>query len=327
MTMWANNNHNHDSDSPNSAAQISSAASSRLVYGKDDMLFNCIEESQGSKSFGNVLDAGTGMHSLRWIATLTNERSGKGMTSFTAITADKTMQQNVLKEANELGISNIGNVIIGNWFGSTPLKLVENSYDVILADYLIGAMDGFSPYQQDLMIPKLLKLLKPNGRLYIVGLQPIPDKVDEDGDIICQVRRIRDACILLAGHRCYREYPLEWIERQIQQTSYNDVQDNEEESGENNGNDYQFKLLSSKTFSILYKHSSIVTQINVGRSKFKYFPTPELVDSMKTILDDLERQSSEATSKAPNGRIKLGFDYVVAAEKVESTTRRNVEQQ
>lgn len=26
-------------------------------------------------------------------------------------------------------------------------------------------------------------------------------------EIICKVRKIRDACILLAGHRCYREYP------------------------------------------------------------------------------------------------------------------------
>jgi hypothetical protein len=47
---------------------ISPAAASCLVYGKDDMLFGCIEEQQGTIPFGNVLDAGTGMHSLRWIA-------------------------------------------------------------------------------------------------------------------------------------------------------------------------------------------------------------------------------------------------------------------
>ena len=318
MTMWTNNNHNHDSSEASTTA-----ASKRLVYGKDDMLFGCIEKTQGNKPFGNVLDAGTGMHSLRWIATLGNEE--KGMTSFTAITADKTMQRNVQNEVDALEVGHLGNVIIGNWFGNTPLELPTGSFDVILADYLIGAMDGFSPYQQDLMIPKLMRLLKPGGRLYIVGLEPIPDKVEPVGDettaganIICQVRRVRDACILLAGHRCYREYPLEWIQRQIQQTKYNPDPNARDQGDGRNGE--HLSLISSNTFSILYKHTSIVTQINVGRSKFKYFPSPALADSMKKVLDDLEKQSLDATSKAntstSGGRIKLGFDYVVAAEKV-----------
>jgi hypothetical protein len=114
-----------------------SAAKNRLVYGKDDVLFGAIENQQGSIPFGNVLDAGTGMHSLRWIATL----SEKGMTKFTAITADRTMQQNVQKEADALEVSILGNVIIGNWFGDTPLEL-KDQYDVILADYLVGAVSA-----------------------------------------------------------------------------------------------------------------------------------------------------------------------------------------
>jgi hypothetical protein len=52
-----------------------------LVFGKDDALFGAIERQQGNTPFGNFLDAGTGMHSLRWIATL----EAKGMTDFTAV--------------------------------------------------------------------------------------------------------------------------------------------------------------------------------------------------------------------------------------------------
>lgn len=279
---------------------FSSSAKSRLVYGKDDSLFGSIEEQQGDKPFGNVLDAGTGMHSLRWIATL----GDKGMTGFTAITADETMQRNVQSEADALEISHMGKVIIGNWFGQSPLdeRLLEQTsdqqeppFDTILADYLIGAMDGFSPYQQDLMIPKLVKLLKPGGRLYIVGLEPIPDTAQGDANIICKIRRVRDACILLAGHRCYREYPVEWIQRQIQAKATD------------------LTLLRTSTFPILYRHTTIVNQINVARSKFQYFPTPELADQMKVVLDDLEAQSLTATTE--RGRIRLGFDYVVTAEK------------
>ena len=284
-----------------SNGSASSSVNSRLVYGKDDSLFGSIEERQGNRPFGNVLDAGTGLHSLRWIATLAD----KGMTGFTAITADKTMQRNVQTEADALEVSHLGKVLIGNWFGENPLdeKLLfqntdqEPPYDTILADYLIGAMDGFSPYKQDLMIPKLAKLLKPGGRLYIVGLEPIPDTAPGDANIICKVRSVRDACILLANHRCYREYPVEWIERQIGgQESYTDL-----------------TLLRTTTFPILYRHSTILKQINVARSKFPHFPSTDLAEQMKVVLDDLEQQSLKATTE--RGRILLGFDYVVTAEK------------
>jgi hypothetical protein len=262
---------------------------SRLVYGKNDALFGSIENQQGDQPFGNVLDAGTGMHSLRWIATL----GDRGMTKFTAITADKTMQQNVQREADALEVSHLGNIIIGNWFGDSPLEINER-YDVVIADYLVGSMDGFSPYQQDLMLPKLIKFLKPGGRLYLVGLQPLPDTAPGDANIICKVRQVRDACILLAGHRCYREYPVSWILRQIE-------------------NIPDLELLNTTNFPILYKHQTIVNQINVGKSKFPFFPTTELADQMRKVLDDLERQSFEATQRVE--RIRLGFDYVVAAEK------------
>jgi hypothetical protein len=333
------------SSSPSSS---SPAAASRLVYGKDDMLFGCIEEQQGTIPFGNVLDAGTGMHSLRWIATLGGS-GGKGMTSFTAITADATMQRKVQTEAKALGVDHIGSVLIGNWFGAadssnnTPRVVIPGaastsiesqleleSYDVILADYLIGAMDGFSPHRQEEMIPKLVSYLKPGGRLYIVGLEPIPDSAPGDANLICQVRRIRDACILLAGHRCYREYPMEWIQRQItllQEKNDNGdaTKDKEDDNGAaasavangstSSSSSSALHLLSAQTFSILYRHESVVTQINVGRSKLPQFPNQDLAEQMRLVLNDLERQSLEATQRQSNGRIRLGFDYVVAAEK------------
>jgi hypothetical protein len=264
----------------------------RLVYGKDDALFGSIETAQGDRPFGNILDAGTGMHSLRWMATLSETR---GMTQFTAITADENMQRNVQQESDALEVSHLGKIVIGNWFGDAPIQLEEQSYDTILADYLIGAMDGFSPHQQDQIIPKLVQCLKPGGRLYIVGLQPLPDSAPTaEATIICKIRQVRDACILLAGHRCYREYPVDWLERQIEDHP-------------------QLELLSTKHFPILYKQQTIVNQINVARSKFPLFPTPELADSMKSVLDDLEAKSLEATQRV--GRIRLGFDYVVMAQR------------
>lgn len=62
------------------------------------------------------------------------------------------------------------------------------------------AMDGFSPYCQDMIFSRLSKHLHPvHGRLYVVGLNPIPDYVEGEANILCEITRLRDACILLAG--------------------------------------------------------------------------------------------------------------------------------
>lgn len=77
--------------------------------------------------------------------------------------------------------------------GLEHLSYLYKQYDTILADYLIGVMGGFSPFKQDQMIPKLVQFLKPGGKLYVVGLKPIPEKVEEPANIICEVQRVCDA--------------------------------------------------------------------------------------------------------------------------------------
>ncbi len=285
---------------------------SNIVYGSDDQLFGCIEQTQiiHNKPFGRFLDAGTGTHSLRWMASLIIGNGGDDgninideehehilkIDNYTAITADKQMQSNVIKEATTLGIEERGEVIIGNWQRKQEEEggiCYNEMYDTILADYLVGAMDGFSPYYQDQIFPRLIQHLKPGGLIHVVGLNPIPDKAPGDADIFCRVTKLRDACILLAGHRCYREYPIEWIERHLERAG--------------------LRLVKSSRFPILYSHAAIVRQLNVARSKLTLFPSKALAKEMGESIDALERESKIATDKAANKRLKLGFDYVVTA--------------
>ena len=151
------------------------------------------------------------------------------------------------------------------------------------------------------MLAKLCRYLRPGrGRLYLVGLQPLPDTAPGDGTIICRIRQVRDACILLAGHRCYREYPLTWIERQINQCE-------------------RLHLLHSSQFPILYTATTAVKQINVGRSKLPIIRAagnPTLADGLERELQSLDEQVRVACAKQSNGKIELGFDYVVTAELV-----------
>jgi hypothetical protein len=319
-----------------STATAANTAPPRIVVrGSDDALFGCIEHQQLqvlNKPFGSLLDAGTGLHSLRWLASLaatTDPAKGSavrntgGITDFVAVTADASMRRTVQREAEALGIDSMGTVVEGNWFDDdddrrSPLRFAPGSFDTILVDYLIGAMDGFSPYCQDRILPLLTTMLKPGGAMYVVGMEPIPDSTvrtakksnnynneddnkedDMDANIICRVRQVRDACILLAGHRCYREYPLSWLERHVE-TSVPDL-----------------RIIASEKFPILYRHETILKQINVGRSKLPFLPA-ELRLGMKETLDALEERSFRACSNRPGGRIPFGFDYVVTAVKSET---------
>jgi len=278
-----------------------------------DALFGYIERSQleFGKSFDRLLDAGTGTHSLRWIASLINNPNTESSQSplfvqhYTAVTADETMRQNVLDEASKLNILDRGDVVIGNWgmpenaeseVESNDYFLKDQKFDTILADYLIGALDGFSPYYQDLILERLDRHLVPGGRMYIVGLQPIPDFVKSDANIACKVNKIRDACILLAGHRCYREYPVDWVIRHVQRIPH-------------------LNVVKISQFPILYTHATILRQLNVAKSKLSLFPSPTLATEMEKAISDLEEESLMLTQRSSTGKLKLGFDYVIVVEK------------
>ena len=95
--------------STSQSSSIADARNQRFVYGENDALFGYIEDQQGNKPFGKVLNAGTGVHSLRWIATLgglgrtSNSTSTKGLTKFVAVTADDTIRHTVQHKMDALG--------------------------------------------------------------------------------------------------------------------------------------------------------------------------------------------------------------------------------
>ena len=146
------------------------------------------------------------------------------------------------------------------------------------------------------MYNRLRHHLNPNGRLYVIGMNPIPDSANPPADIIAEIRQARDACILLAGHRPYRyhmgfryhadstwvmyalwfispllyqrEFPLDWMTRHL--------------------NNAEFKVIGSKNFTILHSGESASRQIKVARSKLSLMRNKELQVGMETYLQDLQ---------------------------------------
>jgi hypothetical protein len=220
-----------------------------------DVLFRTIEEwhsrdeseaaaaAATAWSAAAVLDAGTGRTSLRWL-------TGSVQPQFvTAVTADPARAAGLREEFSLMGglggsgsgagsgdgggdagpeeSRRGGEVLVGSWVPNgdlPPPPLADDAmYDVVLADYLLGAVDVFTPYFQPSLFPSLVQRLRrgAGARMYVVGLQPLPDKSDVDprdegAQLLSELVRTRDACITLAGHRPHREYPVAWVRSQLE---------------------------------------------------------------------------------------------------------------
>ena len=100
------------------------------------VLFAYIEELHGrALPWGEVLDAGTGSHSLGWALALDS-------VGVTAVTGDEAMLRDVRRDfAGKLRPSD--ELVIGNW--KDDGFLAGRTYDVVVADYLLGALVSHSP--------------------------------------------------------------------------------------------------------------------------------------------------------------------------------------
>ncbi|MFV9998292.1 MAG: class I SAM-dependent methyltransferase [Arsenophonus endosymbiont of Dermacentor nuttalli] len=122
--------------------------------------FSHIEMIQGNNYRGKILDSGTGVNSLSWISQLKSE-------SWTAVTCAINMKEEVQQIISGLQRPQ-DRLLLGNW--ADVDFMVNERFDTVIADYLLGAVEGFVPYWQ---IPLLyrLKALTLN-RLYFTGLEP-----------------------------------------------------------------------------------------------------------------------------------------------------------
>ena len=246
----------------------------------EECLFSRVEHLQGATPWGSFLDAGTGRHSLDWVAGLKTTR-------WTAVMADPVRAKRLEREfSGRMRVED--RIVTGNW--TDLLFLRDEVYDVVLADYLLGAVDAFAPYFQD----QLFRRLRPHvrERLYVIGLAPYPDVTDVPGGRwVLEIARLRDACILLAGHRPNREYPLEWALRSI------------EGSG--------FVVEEVTKFPIIYGAPFIQGQLRVCSTKLPYLKDRELARQLERSIAELEKRA--LAECRVDGGIHFGEDYVVHA--------------
>jgi hypothetical protein len=176
--------------------------------------------------------------------------------------------------------------------GPTLLCLNDEAYDTVLADYLLGAVEGFAPYFQTELFARLRPLTR--RRLYVTGVEPYvvarPD--DEAGAIVWEIGRFRDSCLTLTGEMHYREYPLEWVLPQL------------ERSG--------FRPVAARKFNIRYKSAFVNSQIDMCKLRLAALLDRNLARALVAHGEALRRRALDYV-EAHDG-LRHGFDYVIAAD-------------
>ena len=249
-------------------------------------LFTYVEQLQGDMPWGNLLDAGTGVKSLQWISTLKTD-------SWAGITASEAMARSS-QEQFPGTMRPQDRLIVGNWVDNELLK--GEQFDTVLVDYLVGAIDGFAPYWQDLVFERLRPLV--SKRMYIIGLEPyVPIfPQDEVALYIGDVGRFRDSCLLMARERPYREYPSDWIVRHLHRANFN--------------------VLSGKRFPIRYGERFVNSQMNMCTQRIQRMAACGVHES---VIAGLQEQVKVLTERgfalmAKHNGLPAGYDYVIAAE-------------
>lgn len=242
-------------------------------------LFQRIEGYQGGRAWGRLLDAGTGWGSLDWALALDTE-------GVVAVTGSGSRQQ---KMKHDFGarLSSRDSIVLGNW--AEPDFLAGETFDTVLVDYLVGAIDRFAPYYQT----RIFERLKPHvaGRLYIIGLEPYPEPDgNPGGQLIKELVALRDSAILLAGDRPHREYPRWWVREQLLRSGY--------------------QVQTEEAFPILYGEPFVRAELDVCRNHI-----PRLPKALRAGFEATEKDlRSRLLSKVEQGPIAWGADYIIVAE-------------
>jgi hypothetical protein len=72
-----------------------------------DILFTAVQAFNQGRAWGRFLDAGTGVHSLKWIQKLDT-------TGWTAITADNAMKTQIISD-RDINLRDSDKLVVGNW--------------------------------------------------------------------------------------------------------------------------------------------------------------------------------------------------------------------
>lgn len=257
-------------------------------------LFDHVAALQGGVPWGRFLDAGTGVNSALWGRGLATER-------WVGVTGSAGHARQVEAEIGS-GLRSQDRLIVGNWIDET--LLAGERFDTVLADYLLGAVEGFAPYFQ----PQLFRRLKPlvGGALYVVGLDPYVIGTAETPAerMVRAIGRLRDCCLLLADETPYREYPAEWAINALTEAG--------------------FAVTHARRFPNRYREAWVNGQLDMGLRRLPRIEDRRLAESLGDAIERMREEGRDLCRR--EGGLKAGADWVIQATPLDpgGPSRRDV---
>jgi len=245
-------------------------------------LFDHIADLQGDAPWGALLDAGTGVNSSLWSTALPTDR-------WVGVTGSPAHSRQVEAEIGGR-LRPQDRLVVGNWTDEALLQ--GERFDTVLADYLLGAVEGFAPCFQ----AQLFRRLKPHvGRvLYVVGLDPyVVGPVGTSAErMVREIGRMRDCCLMLADETPYREYPAEWAVNSLVDTG--------------------FRVTHARRFPNRYRAAWVNGQLDMALRRLPKLTDRALADSLGAAIARLREQGLDLCRD--EGGLRAGADWVIRAE-------------
>lgn len=247
-------------------------------------LFGYVERLQAGREWGAFLDAGTGVNSSLWGVGLDTR-------AWCAVTASPAHAQQV-RGAVGPRLRAQDRLMVGDW--TDPSLLAGEAFDTVLADYLVGAVEGFAPYFQAALFHRLRPLTR--GRLYVVGLDPyvVGPAATEAARMVREIGRLRDAVLLLADETPYREYPAEWVVNALHVAG--------------------FRVASGRRFANRYQEKWVRGQLDMTSRRLALLPDQAMARALAARVEDTRGRALELCANL--GGLSHGYDYVIGAEPV-----------
>lgn len=227
---------------------------------------------------------------------------GVDLDAYVNVRDDPGMRMADLEMAAKMGILERGQFRYGHFMNLDFRD--DDKFDTIVADMVLAAVDNdmdpnaLDMEDMDLVLEKLMGLLKPGGTLYLVGSEPLLP-VEGPGGFYREILEAFEAVTSLSGYYPKRNLSAKWVGRNLQRLGMD--------------------VFSSTIFPAKHSYEDMKKKIDTTAEWLQEIEElqlpvpPAIIHGYYEMLHQLERRAADATKDGP---IFSGDStYIIAASK------------
>jgi len=127
---------------------------------------------------------------------------------------------------------------------------MDRTFDIVVADYLLGAVEMYWPHGADGMMDRLVGATKQGGYMMITGIEPyefVLDRENNDDRLVLDIEAIGESAAFIAGESTYREVLESWVRRQLERYGFRVVASKQVRGGKERSDVLTATILNTRT--------------------------------------------------------------------------------